>query len=386
VQWDYDESTADPIDRVFWVAAEVRAGQALGRTGTLGVIRSATSKKYITYNPDAVNSLQVTATISNTAPGTITLTIPRGLVGNPPNGAVLNSVTGYAMSERGPLAATPCPPTPASCENIFDPSSLPITVDAAGAFTYVVGAGMQLDGVVQLSLDDPNFSFPVSATANLNGTWQNTFTSLRGGQHIVYARQVVRGGCATSPTAQVSFTIPGPPPPTGVVSRKVHGTAGTFDINLPLTGTRGVECRSIGQTGTAGADYKVVFTFPNNITNCGSAGTTGGSVVPGPNANQCTENLTGIPNAQYTTVILNGVTDVAGNTGNVTGPQMGVLVGDVNASGVVTSGDTNLCKAQALQTVTSANFRNYINASGAITTGDVNIIKQNALSQLPTPP
>jgi hypothetical protein len=65
---------------------------------------------------------------------------------------------------------------------------------------------------------------------------------------------------------------------------------------------------------------------------------------------------------------------------------MGVLVGDVNASGVVTSGNTNLCKAQALQSVTSGNFRNDINASGEITTGDTNIIKQNALSQLPTPP
>jgi len=49
----------------------------------------------------------------------------------------------------------------------------------------------------------------------------------------------------------------------------------------------------------------------------------------------------------------------------------------------VTSGDTNLCKAQALQPVTNDNFRNDVNASGAITTGDVNIIKQNALSQLP---
>jgi len=61
---------------------------------------------------------------------------------------------------------------------------------------------------------------------------------------------------------------------------------------------------------------------------------------------------------------------------------MGVLIGDVNASGVVTSGDTNLCKAQGLQPVTSANFRNDVNASGNITTGDVNIIKQNALSHL----
>ena len=29
------------------------------------------------------------------------------------------------------------------------------------------------------------------------------------------------------------------PQPTGVVSRKTHGTAGTFDINLPLTGNAG---------------------------------------------------------------------------------------------------------------------------------------------------
>ena len=65
---------------------------------------------------------------------------------------------------------------------------------------------------------------------------------------------------------------------------------------------------------------------------------------------------------------------------------MGVLTGDVNASGVVTSGDTNLSKAQALQPVIIANFRDDINASGAITTGDVNIIKQNALSRLPTSP
>jgi hypothetical protein len=393
VQWDYDESTADPIDKVFWVAAEVRGGQALGRTGTLGVIRSATSKKYVTYNPDAVNSLQVTVNISNTAPGTITLTIPRSLVGNPPNGASLYSVTGYAMSERGPLAATPCPPAPASCENVFNPSSLPIAVDTAGAFTYVVGAGMQLDGVVQLSLDDPTFAFPTSATVSLNGTWQGTFTNLSGGQHRVYARQVVRGGCATSLTPSVSFIVPGPPLPTSVVSRKVHTGAGTGDIPLPLTGTRGVECRSPEQTGTTGVDYKVVFTFVNNITPTGSCGTNGtavgsGSVVSGPAANQCTVNLNGIPDAQYTTVTLNGVSDVAGNNGPVSAP-MGLLVGDVNASGVVNTGDTNLCKAQALQTVTfgpTGNFRNDINASGVINTGDVNLIKQNALHQLPTPP
>src|SRR5204862_5117883 len=94
-------------------------------------------------------------------------------------------------------------------------------------------------------------------------------------------------------------------------------------------------------------------------------------------------NLTGVSNAQVITVSLISVTDSAGNFSSAIGAQMGVLIGDVNASGVVTSGDTNLCKAQALQPVTSANFRRDINASGSITTGDVNIIKQNALSHLP---
>jgi hypothetical protein len=103
----------------------------------------------------------------------------------------------------------------------------------------------------------------------------------------------------------------------------------------------------------------------------------------GPNPNQYTVNLTGVTNAQYLTVTLNGALDLAGNSGNVVGPQMGVLVGDVNASGVVTNGDTNLCKAQALQPITGANFRNDINARGAITAGDASAIEQNAGSQLP---
>jgi len=76
------------------------------------------------------------------------------------------------------------------------------------------------------------------------------------------------------------------------------------------------------------------------------------------------------------------VTDSAGDFSSVISATMGVLIGDVNASGVVTSGDTNLSKAQALQPVTSANFRCDVNASGNITTGDASLIKQNALSHL----
>ncbi len=52
------------------------------------------------------------------------------------------------------------------------------------------------------------------------------------------------------------------------VSRKTHGAAGVFDIDLPLTGPPAVECRS----GAAG--HTLVFTFRNAVTG-GSVGVMG---------------------------------------------------------------------------------------------------------------
>jgi hypothetical protein len=173
-------------------------------------------------------------------------------------------------------------------------------------------------------------------------------------------------------------------PLTGIVSRKVHGDAGQFDINLPLAGPHAIECRSGGTNG----NHTIIFSFANTLTSVGSAsvtsgtGSVGSSNIDGNDAHQYIVNLTGVTNAQTITISLTNVSDSAGNSSGVLSASMGVLVGDVNASGVVTTGDTNLCKAQALQPVTIDNFRNDINASGSVTTGDVNIIKQNALSQL----
>jgi Bacterial Ig domain/Dockerin type I domain len=169
-----------------------------------------------------------------------------------------------------------------------------------------------------------------------------------------------------------------------VVSRKTHGTAGTFDVALPLAGTPGNECRSGGATNA----YTLVYTLGGNLSGPGTATVTQGVATVGtptlgPNATQVTVPLTNVSSAQHLIITLNGVQDTTGKILNNLVGRMDVLVGDVNASGVVTSGDTNLCKAQALQPVTSANFRTDINASGSITTGDVNIIKQNALSRLP---
>ncbi|HLF56981.1 MAG TPA: hypothetical protein VI942_09075 [Thermoanaerobaculia bacterium] len=197
-QWDFD-------DVVYWVAAEVRAGQPVFLTGTLGIIRSSTSKKYITYNPDLQLSLEVTGEIVGTAPGAVRLSIPRALVGQPEDGDELQTVTAYALSERGPLV-------PVGMENVPSPTSLPLQVDATGPVTYVLGGGARLAGSVEVAADDPGFINPTPAAVALDGTWEAPFAegSLAPGAHTLYARQRITG-LGPSPAASVAFTVAGAP-------------------------------------------------------------------------------------------------------------------------------------------------------------------------------
>src|SRR4029077_7392955 len=58
---------------------------------------------------------------------------------------------------------------------------------------------------------------------------------------------------------------------SAAVSRKTHGGAGDFDIDLPLAGEPGVECRSGGAIG----NHTFVFSFTNNVMN-GNASVTMG--------------------------------------------------------------------------------------------------------------
>jgi hypothetical protein len=170
-----------------------------------------------------------------------------------------------------------------------------------------------------------------------------------------------------------------------VVSGKVHGMAGTFDIDLPLTGSPGIECRSGGANG----DYTMVFTFANGLTNVASASVTNGSGsvtsnnIDSNDARNYIVNLTGVTNAQVITVSLANVTDSAGGFSSTVSAQMGVLLGDVDASGRVDAADVSLVRQQTLQPITSANFREDINASGRIDAADVSIVRQQTLTSLP---
>src|SRR5207249_11947576 len=124
--------------------------------------------------------------------------------------------------------------------------------------------------------------------------------------------------------------------PTSVVSRKTHGAAGTFDVDLPLTGQPGMECRSGGSAG----NHQLVVTFPHAV-NCNSAQVTIGigrasTFSVSEDGTQITVGLTNVGNAQGIALTLN-VTD--GTTTNDAIVPMNVLVGDTTADGFVNSAD-----------------------------------------------
>jgi hypothetical protein len=175
------------------------------------------------------------------------------------------------------------------------------------------------------------------------------------------------------------------PPVTlvGVVSRKVHGSGGTFDVDLPLDGS-GIECRS----GDVNNDYTLVFTFAEPLTSVGGVSVTSGTGsvsggTIGTDAHQYIVELTGVANAQRLGITLSNVYDVAGDISSSVSVTMGVLIGDTTADGFVNSGDIAQTKSQSGQVVTAANFREDLTADGSINSGDISLVKSKSGTALP---
>jgi dockerin type I repeat protein len=171
-------------------------------------------------------------------------------------------------------------------------------------------------------------------------------------------------------------------------SRKTHGDAGRFDVNLPLSGPPGIECRG---GGSATGDYTIVVNFLANVSVDGSPQATvtsgigtigsggadnGGKVIT--TGNVVTIPLTNVTNAQTINVTLNNVN---GST-NVTIP-MRVLIGDVNGNGTVNATDVGQTKSCVGQAVSATNFRCDVNAGGAINAADVSVVKFESGTGLP---
>jgi hypothetical protein len=174
-------------------------------------------------------------------------------------------------------------------------------------------------------------------------------------------------------------------PLPSVVSRMTHGSAGTFNVDLPLNGNPGIECRSGGANG----DYTMVFTFLNALTSVGNASVTSGtgsvasSNIDSSDPHNYIVNLTGVTNAQVIAVSLANVADSARNSSTIVSAPMGVLIGDTTGNGAVNSSDIAQTQSQSGQPVTSSNFREDVTVNGSINSADIALVQSKSGTALP---
>ncbi len=158
-------------------------------------------------------------------------------------------------------------------------------------------------------------------------------------------------------------------------SRLTHGSAGTYDIAMPLTGTSGVEDRS-------SSTYNAVFTFDGTV-NSGEVLVVSGAASVGAisySGNSMTAQLTGVTSAEIVTLRVQNINGDGQQHGDV---PFGFLTADISANRVVDKPDKQQIMATKGQVVTAANFRNDINLNGVVDNPDVQSVKANKGHSIP---
>lgn len=228
-----------------------------------------------------------------------------------------------------------------------------------------------------LGLTTPAFTAYADDTTYVNDANGRTKTVTGVGWSVVYTYDAAGNITQIVRTAPMALL--------GVVSRKTHGTAGTYDLPLdqtaPVTGNVTVEPRNV--TGA----HSIVFQFNSTITAAGTASIVDSSLaaIAGATASTSASGtevsvaLTGIPDNIRVKVTLAGV-----NGGGAYASSLGFLKGDVNNSRSVNSSDISSVKASSGQPATSSNFLRDLNFSGDVNSSDISIVKaQSGLSLVP---
>ena len=214
--------------------------------------------------------------------------------------------------------------------------------------------------------------FAASGVCTSGGVNGSTIT-LTGaiGTCTVNANQAGNTNYAAATQVSQSFAVTPPNSFVSVVSRKVHGAAGPFDLpintSVALAGAVTVEPRVIG------AGHLIVFKFSGNVSIAGSAVVsvgTGMVTLVEPVANEVRVTVTGIPNNSRALIALSGVDGAIDAAAPV-----GFRVGDVNSDRITSSSDVAALKARSGQTTTNAIFAYDINATGIVSAADIAAIK-----------
>ena len=147
-------------------------------------------------------------------------------------------------------------------------------------------------------------------------------------------------------------------------SRLTHGPAGTFDVNMPLTGVSGVECRSA-------TTYNAVFTFDAPVTS-GQVTVIGGTATVGAitfSGNSMTAQLTGVTSGRDCN---SPYAEHQRRWATAWRCPVWFPCRRRRRQSVVDKPDKTLVQGQANQPVTSANFREDLIADGRIKNADLN--------------
>jgi N-acetylneuraminic acid mutarotase len=144
-------------------------------------------------------------------------------------------------------------------------------------------------------------------------------------------------------------------------SRLIHSLAGDFDIDMPLTGISGVECRDA-------RTYEAVFTFDVTVTS-GDVSVVAGTATTGTptfSGKQVIVPLTGVANAQVLTLRLE---DVNGNDQHWD-VSFGFLIGDADSNRRVDRGDVAALQGAYGHPVDGSTFRADFHPDGRINRKD----------------
>jgi uncharacterized delta-60 repeat protein len=251
------------------------------------------------------------------------------------------------------------------------------------AITWTRGGSSPLLSRVTFEYSTDNVAYQLLGEGTPAGTaWTISGLSLPVGQNIYvrargfYPTGQYNGSQSITETVRNAFLFG----PTRVVSRKIHGSTGAFDIALPITGSPGVECRSGGTTG----DYQIIFDFLSEVTFSqavisGGAGSISG--VSGQGTGTITVNLTGVTNAQTINVGLLNASNGTDTSDFVV--PVSFLLGDTSGNGVVNASDVTKTKGQVGVPLNDHNFREDVTVNGFINASDVSLVKSKSGTALP---
>ena len=180
----------------------------------------------------------------------------------------------------------------------------------------------------------------------------------------------LRNACTTGTAAA--------PMLTGAASRTSHGTAGPFDVAMPLNGS-GVEPRN------ASGSHTIVLHFDRPVQSGSAAVTSGVGTVSSVSfsGNDMLVNLTGVANQQRLTITVTNLTGVEGGVLSSASLTIGFLIGDTTGNGAVNSSDISQTKSQSGVVVSASNARQDVTNNGSINSSDISLVKSRSGTALP---